>query len=96
MREIWENLLITPTRIPPSLIGRDSPTSVATAISLPTCAIACIEQAVTTETNCAASDLVCQCNPDNASLIQGEATSCILDACGIDEAFRGFSFFIHV
>ncbi|TGO36072.1 hypothetical protein BHYA_0136g00150 [Botrytis hyacinthi] len=75
--------------IPASLLNRDDPSPViAPAPSIPSCAIPCIASAVAAETSCGATDLECQCDPDNASLIQGVATSCVLQACGIQEALQ--------
>ncbi|KAF7857970.1 hypothetical protein EAF04_009327 [Stromatinia cepivora] len=75
--------------IPSPLLNRDdTPSSIAPAPSLPSCAISCIASAVALETKCGASDLACQCDPDNASLIQGAATSCVLGACGSEEALQ--------
>ncbi|QSZ33350.1 hypothetical protein DSL72_002938 [Monilinia vaccinii-corymbosi] len=75
--------------IPARFIARDStPPSVTPAISLPSRAIPCIKQAVASETTCGPLDLVCQCDPENASLIQGEATRCVISVCGIQEALQ--------
>ncbi|TGO46204.1 hypothetical protein BCON_0338g00040 [Botryotinia convoluta] len=71
------------------LLNCDDPSLViAPAPSIPSCAIPCIASAVAEETSCGATDLACQCDPDNASLIQGVATSCVLQACGIQEALQ--------
>ncbi|KAF5868727.1 putative ibr domain-containing protein [Botrytis fragariae] len=75
--------------IPAQLLNRDDPSPVIAPVpSIPSCAIPCIASAVSAETSCGATDLACQCNPDNANLIQGVATSCVLQACGIQEALQ--------
>ncbi|TGO22887.1 hypothetical protein BPAE_0151g00150 [Botrytis paeoniae] len=75
--------------IPAQLLNRDDPGPViAPASSIPSSAIPCIASAVAAETNYATTDLACQCEPDNASSIQGVVTSCILQACGIQEALE--------
>ncbi|TGO56147.1 hypothetical protein BOTNAR_0229g00130 [Botryotinia narcissicola] len=75
--------------IPASLLNRDDPSPVTVpAPSIPSCAIPCIASAVAAETSCGATDLAYQCDPDNANLIQGVATSCVLQACGIQEALQ--------
>ncbi|KAF7914598.1 uncharacterized protein EAF01_001004 [Botrytis porri] len=75
--------------IPAQLLNRDDPSPViAPAPSIPSCAIPCIASAVAAETSCGATDLACRCDPGNASLIQGVATGCVLQACGIQEALQ--------
>ncbi|KAF7945124.1 hypothetical protein EAE96_009903 [Botrytis aclada] len=84
-------VLVNSALIPAQLINRDDPNPspvIAPAPSIPSCAIPCIASAVAAETTCGATDLACQCDPDNASLIQGVATSCVLQACGIQEALQ--------
>jgi hypothetical protein len=53
---------------------------------IPACATSCIDNAVTAVTTCSVSDLTCQCAPANNALIQSDATSCVLAACGATEA----------
>jgi hypothetical protein len=54
--------------------------------TLPTCAQPCVADAVAASTDCAADDIACQCIPANKAAIQGAATSCVLEACGIEQA----------
>ena len=53
---------------------------------IPKCAVACLDTATQTQTNCEVSDYGCQCQPDNQSTIQDAASPCIISACGINVA----------
>ncbi|KAM0129517.1 hypothetical protein ACHAP3_007784 [Botrytis cinerea] len=82
-------LCVNSALIPVPLLNRDDPSPViAPAPSIPSCAIPCIASAVAEETSCGPTDLACQCDPDNVTLIQGVATSCVLQACGTEEALQ--------
>ncbi|TEY43434.1 hypothetical protein BOTCAL_0372g00100 [Botryotinia calthae] len=82
-------LCVNSALIPVPSLSRDNPSpAIAPAPSIPSCAIPCIASAVAQEITCGATDLVCQCDPDNVNLIQGLATSCVLQACGIEEALQ--------
>ncbi|KAJ2974910.1 hypothetical protein NUW58_g8507 [Xylaria curta] len=62
--------------------------AVAAAVSaqspggIPQCAVSCIDDARTKETNCAANDYKCICS--QADVLTTAATSCVLSACGAD------------
>ncbi|KAI1767981.1 hypothetical protein GGR53DRAFT_480366 [Hypoxylon sp. FL1150] len=51
---------------------------------IPRCAVPCIDDARTSNTNCAADDYPCICS--NKATLTTAATSCILQACGADVA----------
>lgn len=50
--------------------------------NIPSCAQPCIDAAVTGVTTCGETDYACQCTTANQNLIQNNATSCVLSACG--------------
>lgn len=51
---------------------------------IPSCALTCLDDAIEKETSCSTTDYSCVCK--NFDTIQGEATSCVVDACGSDVA----------
>lgn len=53
---------------------------------LPECAIPCIRDATTSATDCTFGDYACSCEPANNAAIRAAATSCVIDACGVDVA----------
>ncbi|KAG5971215.1 hypothetical protein E4U55_001292 [Claviceps digitariae] len=53
---------------------------------LPSCATACLDDAVSKVTSCSTKDLPCICKKFEA--IQGVAASCVLGACGNDVALN--------
>lgn len=56
---------------------------------IPSCAIDCLDSAITSETSCSTTDYVCVCK--NFDSLQGSATSCVVKACGADVAVSKFS-----
>ena len=59
--------------------------AIASAQSLsdiPSCALPCIQDAVTSSTSCDVSDFACVC--ENQSTLTGAATPCVISACGAD------------
>lgn len=65
--------------------------AVSTAQSLPSCAVTCIEDSIKAKApQCSsATDYACVCK--NISAIQGDATGCVLAACGADVALSMFT-----
>ncbi|KND89270.1 hypothetical protein TOPH_05958 [Tolypocladium ophioglossoides CBS 100239] len=53
---------------------------------IPSCALPCLDASVKKNTKCDTSDFKCICQ--NFSVIQGDATSCVLQACGQDVAIN--------
>ncbi|KAI1746098.1 hypothetical protein F4680DRAFT_10486 [Xylaria scruposa] len=53
---------------------------------IPACALPCIDDARTKNTNCSADDYKCIC--DNIDKLQTAATSCVLTDCGADVALN--------
>lgn len=51
---------------------------------IPACAQPCIDASRTKVTTCTADDYACLC--DNITAIQGDATTCVIAACGADVA----------
>jgi hypothetical protein len=51
---------------------------------IPACALGCIETALTKGTKCTTTDFACICA--NLEAITSAATTCVLDACGLDTA----------
>ena len=51
---------------------------------IPECAISCLDDAITSETDCAVDDYACVC--ENFDSIQGSATGCVIDSCGAETA----------
>ncbi|KAM0323932.1 hypothetical protein ACHAQA_008513 [Verticillium albo-atrum] len=58
----------------------------AQSSGLPSCAIPCIREATESETDCTFGDYTCSCEPTNNAAIRAAATSCVIDACGVDVA----------
>lgn len=54
----------------------------STIPTLLACATPCIESAVTKSTNCQVGDHMCECETNNAQVIEEGAYSCINSACG--------------
>lgn len=53
---------------------------------IPSCAVPCLDDAVSANTSCATTDVACICKPDNFAKVQGAATSCVIEKCGADVA----------
>lgn len=51
---------------------------------VPTCAVPCLDEAITSETDCETTDYACVC--ENFSAIQGTATGCVITECGAETA----------
>lgn len=66
--------------------------AVASAQSLadiPKCAIPCLDESISKNTDCETTDLACVCK--NFKEVQGDATSCVIEKCGSDVAISMFS-----
>lgn len=50
------------------------------------CAVPCLDDAVKSETDCAVDDYDCVCR--DFDVIQGAATSCIIEKCGADKTLN--------
>ncbi|KAM5356587.1 hypothetical protein ACJ41O_003233 [Fusarium nematophilum] len=57
-----------------------------TLADVPECAIPCLDDAISSETSCEKTDLVCVC--ENFDAIRSKATSCVIDECGSDVAIN--------
>ncbi|KAL7894036.1 hypothetical protein HDV63DRAFT_161898 [Trichoderma sp. SZMC 28014] len=55
-----------------------------TRADIPSCALPCLDSAVTANTKCATTDYTCICKDFDA--VQTAATSCVIQKCGIDVA----------
>ncbi|POR31565.1 Uncharacterized protein TPAR_08242 [Tolypocladium paradoxum] len=53
---------------------------------IPSCALPCLDDAVQKDTKCSVDDFSCICK--NFDAIQGDATGCVLKACGPDVALN--------
>ncbi|KAL6863451.1 hypothetical protein ACO1O0_003706 [Amphichorda felina] len=51
---------------------------------IPECALPCLDDAITSETDCKTTDYVCVCK--NFDAVQGAATGCVISECGADVA----------
>ncbi|KAL6815480.1 hypothetical protein GGI42DRAFT_311639 [Trichoderma sp. SZMC 28013] len=54
--------------------------------NIPSCALPCIDAAITANTKCALDDFACVCK--DFSAVQAEATSCVISKCGTDVAIN--------
>jgi len=54
--------------------------------AVPTCALACLQNAVASSTTCSWTDILCQCA--HSAEIEFAASSCVIAACGEQEALR--------
>ncbi|KAF5003162.1 hypothetical protein FDECE_10276 [Fusarium decemcellulare] len=57
-----------------------------TLADVPKCAIPCLDDAISSETDCKTTDLVCVCK--NFDDVRSAATSCVIDKCGSDVAIN--------
>jgi len=57
-----------------------------TRADIPSCALPCLDAAVTANTKCATTDYVCICK--DFSAVQNQATSCVISKCGADVALN--------
>jgi cobalamin biosynthesis Mg chelatase CobN len=57
-----------------------------TRADIPSCALPCLDAAVTANTKCSTSDYVCICKDFDA--VQAQATSCVIQKCGTDVAIN--------
>lgn len=55
-----------------------------TRADIPSCALPCLDAAITANTKCSTTDFVCVCKDFNA--VQADATSCVIEKCGADVA----------
>lgn len=53
---------------------------------IPECAIPCLDEAIRNNSDCSVDDTACVCGAFDA--IRGDASSCVIDACGIDTALN--------
>lgn len=56
---------------------------------VPECAIPCLDDAISSETDCDTTDYACVC--ENFEAIQGVATSCVISECGAETALSMYS-----
>lgn len=59
-----------------------------TRADIPSCALPCLDAAVTANTKCATTDYTCICK--DFSAVQTAATSCVISKCGADVALSMF------
>ncbi|EHK19700.1 uncharacterized protein TRIVIDRAFT_92810 [Trichoderma virens Gv29-8] len=57
-----------------------------TRADIPSCALPCLDAAVTANTKCSTSDYVCICK--DFDVVQAQATSCVIQKCGTDVAIN--------
>ncbi|KAL5344598.1 hypothetical protein ACLOAV_010290 [Pseudogymnoascus australis] len=62
--------------------------SAQTRADIPSCALACLDDAILKNTRCSITDYSCVCHQDNFSKIQGAPLGCILKGCGTDTALK--------
>jgi len=55
---------------------------------IPSCALPCIDDAISSESKCKTTDFACICKKDTFSAIQGASTSCVIEKCGADTALN--------
>ena len=55
-----------------------------TRVDIPKCALPCLDDSITANSDCKTTDYVCVCK--NFDTIRGDATSCVIDKCGADVA----------
>lgn len=55
-----------------------------TRADIPSCALPCLDAAVTANTKCSTTDYACICK--DFSAVQTSATSCVIEKCGADVA----------
>ncbi|KAL7927009.1 hypothetical protein ACQKWADRAFT_308931 [Trichoderma austrokoningii] len=55
---------------------------------IPSCAIPCIEGAITSSTTCSATDFACACEPANFQAIEDASLDCVVADCGADVAIN--------
>ncbi|KAM0259210.1 hypothetical protein ACHAQJ_003415 [Trichoderma viride] len=53
---------------------------------VPTCAVPCLQSAISKTTNCNVTDFACACKYQ--SKINGAATSCVVGSCGLQNAIK--------
>jgi hypothetical protein len=51
---------------------------------IPECALPCLDKAIKDNSDCSVEDTACVCGAFDA--IRGDASTCVIDACGIDTA----------
>ncbi|EGX88973.1 Extracellular membrane protein, 8-cysteine region, CFEM [Cordyceps militaris CM01] len=57
-----------------------------TVNDIPSCAMPCLNEAITSKTSCQTTDIPCVCK--NIAAVQGAATACVIKACGSDVAIN--------
>ncbi|ATY67354.1 Extracellular membrane 8-cysteine CFEM [Cordyceps militaris] len=57
-----------------------------TVNDIPSCAMPCLNDAITSKTSCQTTDIPCVCK--NIAAVQGAATACVIKACGSDVAIN--------
>jgi hypothetical protein len=53
---------------------------------IPECALPCLDKAIKDNSDCSVEDTACVCGAFDA--IRGDASTCVIDACGIDTALN--------
>ncbi|KAH8647669.1 hypothetical protein BX600DRAFT_518098 [Xylariales sp. PMI_506] len=68
------------------LIGAllDSVTAYTVGDFVPSCAVSCLNDGITSATPCSNADLTCVCEADNYRATYTASLTCVLDACGAD------------
>jgi hypothetical protein len=54
------------------------------------CVIPCLNNIIKSKTSCNIKDYKCVCKDKNFSKVQGAATACVVQKCGLDVALRMF------
>ncbi|KAF4121918.1 CFEM domain [Geosmithia morbida] len=69
-----------------AILAMSALVSAQTRDDIPSCAIPCIDDAVSSQTSCKNTDYACICKDFDS--IQGAATGCVLSKCGTDVALN--------
>ncbi|RFU74302.1 extracellular membrane, cfem domain-containing [Trichoderma arundinaceum] len=81
--------LVTPTRTYPSVnltFNANKTDAARKEPGVPTCAVPCIESAISKTTECEVTDFACACKFQGR--INGAASSCVVDSCGLRNALK--------
>lgn len=65
-----------------------------TRADIPSCALPCLDAAVTANTKCSTTDYACICKDFDA--VQTAATSCVISKCGADVALSMWTLYIYI
>ncbi|KAL6803219.1 hypothetical protein GGI42DRAFT_324092 [Trichoderma sp. SZMC 28013] len=55
---------------------------------IPPCAVPCIQSAIASATTCSATDYACACSSANFQNVENASITCVVTACGADEAIN--------